>query len=130
VAAGIGCHADITAPADVAHPCADVIMQGKVKQIVGSTLKDLPAASSGSQAGGGRQPGEPVVNFESGESSGEFARLYAGTASLGATSSCWGRMTPADRQPLRRLPPLQVPCQLAYRASWHSVPAGMRCQLA
>lgn len=49
-----------------------------MKQIVGSTLKDLPALSSGSQAGGqSASMAEPVVNFESEKSSGEFALLYA-----------------------------------------------------
>lgn len=42
-----------------------VIIQGKVKQIVGSTLKDLTDGSS-----------TLVTNFESDKSAAEFARLY------------------------------------------------------
>jgi hypothetical protein len=45
-----------------------VCLQGKVKQIVGSTLKDLDGPSSSAS--------EPVTNFESEKSAAEFASLY------------------------------------------------------
>ena len=44
--------------------------QGKVKQIVGSTLKDLPCNSTGTDA-------EPQTNFETEKLPSEFAELYA-----------------------------------------------------
>ncbi|GAQ85649.1 1-(5-phosphoribosyl)formimino-5-aminoimidazole-4-carboxamide ribonucleotide isomerase [Klebsormidium nitens] len=49
------------------RPCID-IHKGKVKQIVGSTLKDLDGPSSSAS--------EPVTNFESEKSAAEFASLY------------------------------------------------------
>eukprot|EP00241_Pyramimonas_parkeae_P012215 CAMPEP_0114249360 /NCGR_PEP_ID=MMETSP0058-20121206/14100_1 /TAXON_ID=36894 /ORGANISM="Pyramimonas parkeae, CCMP726" /LENGTH=292 /DNA_ID=CAMNT_0001362899 /DNA_START=103 /DNA_END=982 /DNA_ORIENTATION=- len=52
------------------RPCID-LHKGKVKQIVGSTLKDLP---SNSNAGG--DSAEPETNFETEKSSAEFAELY------------------------------------------------------
>lgn len=41
------------------------LLQGKVKQIVGSTLQDLKGDAS-----------NPVTNFESDKSAAEYARLY------------------------------------------------------
>ena len=55
------------------RPCID-IHKGKVKQIVGSTLKDL---------GGAKGDAELVTNFETERSSAEFARLYQKGASRG-----------------------------------------------
>ncbi|KAK9141265.1 hypothetical protein Scep_010946 [Stephania cephalantha] len=46
------------------RPCID-IHKGKVKQIVGSTLRDLKGSES-----------DPVTNFESDKSAAEFAKLY------------------------------------------------------
>ena len=53
-------------------PCID-LHQGRVKQIVGSTLRDLPEEDGG----GGGGAAAPVTNFESELSSGEYARMYA-----------------------------------------------------
>lgn len=50
------------------RPCID-IHKGKVKQIVGSTLRDLPDSS-------GTDALALVTNFESEKSAGEFADLY------------------------------------------------------
>lgn len=50
------------------HPICAPSLQGKVKQIVGSTLKDLDGPSSSAS--------EPVTNFESEKSAAEFASLY------------------------------------------------------
>ncbi|MCL7032827.1 hypothetical protein MKW94_011253, partial [Papaver nudicaule] len=46
------------------RPCID-IHKGKVKQIVGSTLRDTKEGAS-----------DMVTNFESDKSAGEFAKLY------------------------------------------------------
>ena len=43
--------------------------QGKVKQIVGSSLKDLPTKDKPTDD-------EPKTNFETEKSSAEFAKLY------------------------------------------------------
>ncbi|GBG61478.1 hypothetical protein CBR_g21822 [Chara braunii] len=59
------------------RPCID-IHKGKVKQIVGSTLKDLPSHDDGDgTATAAANEQEPVTNFESEKSSAEYARLYA-----------------------------------------------------
>lgn len=50
------------------RPCID-IHKGKVKQIVGSTLKDL--AEEGAQS-----DKQLVTNFVSDKSAGEYARMY------------------------------------------------------
>ncbi|KAI5381966.1 Hisn3p, partial [Lathyrus oleraceus] len=47
------------------RPCID-IHKGKVKQIVGSTLKDLK----------GDDGSDPITNFESDKSAAEYATLY------------------------------------------------------
>ncbi|KAF8069460.1 HISN3 [Scenedesmus sp. PABB004] len=56
------------------RPCID-IHQGKVKQIVGSTLKDLPSSSSSGSSSGG-DPAELRTNFVSDKPSSWFAELY------------------------------------------------------
>ena len=53
------------------RPCID-IHAGRVKQIVGSTLRDLPEEDGGR----GGAAAAPVTNFESELSSGEYARMY------------------------------------------------------
>ncbi|CAI6005633.1 unnamed protein product [Closterium sp. NIES-64] len=52
-------------------------MQGKVKQIVGSTLRDLPSQDSSATASSSSSSFEPVTNFESDRSAAEYASMYA-----------------------------------------------------
>ena len=51
------------------RPCID-LHHGVVKQIVGSTLKDLPARDSAASAA------DPVENFASTQPSSDYARMY------------------------------------------------------
>ncbi|CAI5477805.1 unnamed protein product [Closterium sp. Yama58-4] len=57
------------------RPCID-IHKGKVKQIVGSTLRDLPSQDSSATASSSSSS-EPVTNFESDRSAAEYASMYA-----------------------------------------------------
>ncbi|CAI5967418.1 unnamed protein product [Closterium sp. NIES-64] len=58
------------------RPCID-IHKGKVKQIVGSTLRDLPSQGSSATASSSSSSFEPVTNFESDRSAAEYASMYA-----------------------------------------------------
>ncbi|CAI5481084.1 unnamed protein product [Closterium sp. Yama58-4] len=51
-------------------------INGKVKQIVGSTLRDLPSQDSSATASSS-SASEPVTNFESDRSAAEYASMYA-----------------------------------------------------
>ena len=82
------------------RPCID-IHAGRVKQIVGSTLRDLPG-----EGGGGGPAAAPVTNFESELSSGEYARMCALGAFSRPQPTCHPR--PPDLRP-RRTAPRPVP---------------------
>jgi len=57
------------------RPCID-LHAGKVKQIVGSTLRDAPATSTDSDAAddSSAAAGEAVTNFEADQPSEHFAK--------------------------------------------------------
>ncbi|CAI5534747.1 unnamed protein product [Closterium sp. Naga37s-1] len=55
------------------------VYEGKVKQIVGSTLRDLPSQDSpATDSSSSSSSSEPVTNFESDRSAAEYASMYAG----------------------------------------------------
>eukprot|EP00271_Cylindrocystis_brebissonii_P004909 TRINITY_DN1683_c0_g1_i1.p1 TRINITY_DN1683_c0_g1~~TRINITY_DN1683_c0_g1_i1.p1 ORF type:complete len:342 (-),score=60.96 TRINITY_DN1683_c0_g1_i1:39-1064(-) len=67
------------------RPCID-IHKGKVKQIVGSTLRDLVTSEVGgsaAQPSDSRHEPEMVINFETETTSAEFAEMYKRDGLLG-----------------------------------------------